>query len=107
MSAAKLSSTAKHCGPVRLPLQDCSAIQPASDQDLIFVPDNPVGRNSKHSRRDSVSAFGKGNQNSSDARQITKADFRLLNNGAWIDNNYFVARKHFTSGRSLGAGVFR
>ncbi len=40
----------------------------------------------------------------SDAKQITKEDFRLLNNGVWIDNQYFVARKHFTSGRSLGAG---
>lgn len=39
-----------------------------------------------------------------DAKQITKEDFHLLNNGVWVDNNYFVARKHFTSGRSLGAG---
>jgi dipeptidyl aminopeptidase/acylaminoacyl peptidase len=44
------------------------------------------------------------NADGSDARQITKEDFRLLNNGVWIDNQYFVARKHFTSGRSLGAG---
>ncbi len=39
------------------------------------------------------------------ARQITKEDFRLLNNAVWTpDGNYIVARKHFTSGRSLGAG---
>ncbi len=39
------------------------------------------------------------------ARQITKESFRLVNNGEWIpDGNYIVARKHFTSGRSLGAG---
>lgn len=38
------------------------------------------------------------------ARQITKENFRLLNNAVWVDNNYVVARKHFTSGRSLGAG---
>ena len=39
------------------------------------------------------------------ARQITKENFRLLNNAAWLpDGQYFVARKHFTSGRSLGAG---
>ncbi|HFA49788.1 MAG TPA: amidohydrolase [Bacteroidetes bacterium] len=38
------------------------------------------------------------------AKQVTKEDFRLLNNGVWIDENYIVARKHFTSGRSLGAG---
>ena len=41
----------------------------------------------------------------SDAKQITKEDFRLLNNAVWMpDGNYLVARKHFTSGRSLGAG---
>ena len=39
------------------------------------------------------------------ARQITKEDFRLLNNASWApDGDYIVARKHFTSGRSLGAG---
>lgn len=37
--------------------------------------------------------------------QITKEDFRLLNNAVWTaDGNYLIARKHFTSGRSLGAG---
>jgi Tol biopolymer transport system component len=41
----------------------------------------------------------------SEAKQITQEDFRLLNNAAWMpDGNYLVARKHFTSGRSLGAG---
>jgi len=39
------------------------------------------------------------------AKQVTKEDFRLLNNGVWsADGNYLIARKHFTSGRSLGAG---
>ena len=39
------------------------------------------------------------------AKQITKEKFRLLNNADWIPNtDYFVARKHFTSTRSLGAG---
>lgn len=39
------------------------------------------------------------------ARQVTRESFRLLNNAAWMpDGQYFVARKHFTSGRSLGAG---
>ena len=38
-------------------------------------------------------------------RQITKEDFRLLNQADWTpDGNYLVARKHFTSARSLGAG---
>ncbi|MES1217706.1 MAG: amidohydrolase family protein, partial [Bacteroidota bacterium] len=41
----------------------------------------------------------------SNARQITKESFRLLNNGTWSpDGQYIVARKHFTSTRSLGAG---
>ncbi|WP_420379190.1 TolB family protein [Gilvibacter sp.] len=41
----------------------------------------------------------------SNPKQITKENFRLLNNAAWMPDGYsFVARKHFTSGRSLGAG---
>ncbi len=45
------------------------------------------------------------NTDGSDAKQITKESFRLLNNPIWTpDGEYFVARKHFTSGRSLGAG---
>lgn len=36
---------------------------------------------------------------------LTHEDFRLLNNGVWHPNGRFViARKHFTSERSLGAG---
>ena len=36
---------------------------------------------------------------------ITKENFRLLNNASWTpDGQYLVARKHFTAGRSLGAG---
>ena len=39
------------------------------------------------------------------AKQITKEKFRLLNNGVWTpDGMYIIARKHFTSTRSLGAG---
>ena len=45
------------------------------------------------------------NADGSDGKQVTKEDFRLLNNAAWTpDGQYFVARKHFTSQRSLGAG---
>ncbi len=41
----------------------------------------------------------------SDARQLTKEDFRLLNNPYWSpDGNYIAARKHFTTQRSLGTG---
>ena len=37
--------------------------------------------------------------------QVTKEDFRLLNSPAWSpDSDYIVARKHFVSTRSLGAG---
>jgi len=45
------------------------------------------------------------NADGSKARQVTKESFRLLNNATWMpDGQYFVARKHFTSTRSLGAG---
>lgn len=45
------------------------------------------------------------NRDGSNAKQITKEDFRLLNNAVWTpDGKYIVARKHFTSTRSLGAG---
>ncbi|MEM7550927.1 MAG: amidohydrolase family protein [Bacteroidota bacterium] len=45
------------------------------------------------------------NADGSDAKQVTKEDFRLLNNPVWTPGGqYIVARKHFTSQRSLGAG---
>ncbi len=38
-------------------------------------------------------------------RQVTKEDFRLINNAVWSpDGEYLLAKKHFTSTRSLGAG---
>ncbi len=41
----------------------------------------------------------------SNARQVTMESFRLLNNADWTpDGQHLVARKHFTSQRSLGAG---
>ncbi len=44
-------------------------------------------------------------RNGSNAKQITKEKFRLLNNAIWTpDGKYLIARKHFTSTRSLGAG---
>ncbi len=41
-----------------------------------------------------------------DVKQVTKESFRLLNAPAWLPpaGDYIVARKHFTSRRSLGAG---
>ena len=45
------------------------------------------------------------NLDTGDLTQITQESFRLLNNPAWSpDGNYLVARKHFTSRRSLGTG---
>ncbi|WP_422079605.1 amidohydrolase family protein [Ulvibacterium sp.] len=45
------------------------------------------------------------NVDGSEAKQITEEKFRLLNNAVWMPNgHYLVARKHFTSQRSLGAG---
>ncbi len=41
----------------------------------------------------------------SDAKQITNENFRLLNNSTWTpDGEYIIAKKHFSSTRSLGAG---
>ncbi|WP_448567153.1 amidohydrolase family protein [Thalassotalea ganghwensis] len=41
----------------------------------------------------------------SEAKAVTSETFRLLNSPAWSpDGEYLVGRKHFTSGRSLGAG---
>ena len=41
----------------------------------------------------------------SDAKQITKEDFTLVNNAVWSnDGNYLFCKKHLTSQRSLGAG---
>jgi Tol biopolymer transport system component len=45
------------------------------------------------------------NRDGSSPHAITKETFRLLNGPAWTpDGNFIVARKHFTSARSAGAG---
>ena len=45
------------------------------------------------------------NADGSDKRQVTKEDFRLLNNPTWSpDGRFIAARKHFTTQRSLGVG---
>ncbi len=45
------------------------------------------------------------NSDGSNSKQVTEETFRLLNNPVFMpDGNYFIARKHFTSERSLGAG---
>ena len=41
----------------------------------------------------------------SNPQQVTRESYRLLNGPSWTpDSQYIVARKHFTSTRSLGAG---
>jgi imidazolonepropionase-like amidohydrolase/Tol biopolymer transport system component len=45
------------------------------------------------------------NADGSDAKAVTKEDFRLLYTPAWSpDGQYIAARKHFTGTRSLGSG---
>ena len=45
------------------------------------------------------------NRDGSKPQQVSKETFRLLNSPAWSpDSDFIVARKHFTSRRSLGAG---
>ncbi len=45
------------------------------------------------------------NLDGSDKRQLTKEDFRLLNQPSWSpDGRFIIAKKHFTTARSLGTG---
>lgn len=45
------------------------------------------------------------NRDGTDPQQVSKETFRLLNSPSWSpDSEFLVARKHFTSRRSLGAG---
>lgn len=45
------------------------------------------------------------NVDGSDKRQVTKEDFRLLNQPSWSpDGEFIVAKKHFTTQRSAGTG---
>ena len=45
------------------------------------------------------------NVDGSDKRQVTKEDFRLLNQPSWSpDGRFIIAKKHFTTARSLGTG---
>ncbi|MDP7017247.1 MAG: amidohydrolase, partial [Pirellulaceae bacterium] len=60
-------------------------------------------RNGKSQRGgDNIWIIGVGGEN---LRQVTNETFRLINGPAWSpDGDYIVARKHFSSRRSLGAG---
>jgi Tol biopolymer transport system component/imidazolonepropionase-like amidohydrolase len=62
--------------------------------EIAFTSDRAGGNNLWRMKRDG-----------SGATQVSKEDFRLLNNPVWTpDGQYLVGRKHFTSERSLGAG---
>lgn len=61
---------------------------------ISFTSDHGGGDNIWVMRRDGT-----------DARQVTRESFRLLNNAVWTpEGDYLIARKHFTSTRSLGSG---
>ncbi|WP_082559601.1 MULTISPECIES: amidohydrolase family protein [unclassified Lysobacter] len=63
-------------------------------RELAFTSDRGGGNNLWRIRSDG-----------SNAVQVTKEDFRLLNNPAWTpDGRFLIGRKHFTGERSLGAG---
>jgi Tol biopolymer transport system component/imidazolonepropionase-like amidohydrolase len=68
-----------------------------------FSPDGRhISFTSDRAGGDNIWIMGRDGSNPS---QVTKEDFRLLNNPIWTpDGDYFIARKHFTSTRSLGAG---
>jgi len=45
------------------------------------------------------------NADGSDKRQLTREDFRLMHQPTWSpDGQFIAAKKHFTTGRSLGTG---
>lgn len=63
-------------------------------REIAFTSDRGGGNNLWRMRADG-----------SQPTQVTKEDFRLLNNPAWTpDGQFLIGRKHFTGERSLGAG---
>ncbi|MHC4066490.1 MAG: TolB family protein, partial [Planctomycetota bacterium] len=76
---------------------------PAFDVQPRFSPDgNKISFTSDRAGGDNIWVMSR---DGSDTTQITKEKFRLLNNAVWSpDGEYLIARKHFTSRRSLGAG---
>ncbi len=76
---------------------------PAFDVQPAFSPDGSrIAYTSDRGGGDNLWVM---NRDGSDPEQVTKESFRLLNGPAWTpDGRYLLARKHFTSTRSLGAG---
>lgn len=75
----------------------------AYDQQPRFSPDGKrIAFTSDRGGGDNIWVM---NVDGSDKRQVTKEDFRLLNQPSWSpDGRFIVAKKHFTTGRSLGTG---
>lgn len=63
-------------------------------REIAFTSDRGGGNNLWRAKADGTGAA-----------QVSKEDFRLLNNPVWTpDGQFIIGRKHFTSERSLGAG---
>jgi len=76
---------------------------PAFEVQPRFSPDDK--RISYTSDKDGADNVWVMNRDGSNPKQVTKEDFRLVNNAVWMpDGQFLVAKKHFTSRRSLGAG---
>ena len=75
----------------------------AYDQQPRFSPDDRrIAFTSDRGGGDNIWVM---NVDGSDKRQVTKEDFRLLNQPSWSpDGRFIVAKKHFTTSRSLGTG---
>ncbi|HUO85330.1 MAG TPA: amidohydrolase, partial [Thermoanaerobaculia bacterium] len=73
------------------------------DMQPVFSPDGEwIAFTSDRSGGDNIWIM---KRDGSDPQQVTKETFRLLNSPSWTpDGQFIVARKHFTSRRSLGAG---
>jgi imidazolonepropionase-like amidohydrolase/Tol biopolymer transport system component len=76
---------------------------PAMDVQPRFSPDGTrISFTSDRAGGDNIWTIAR---DGSDARQVTREDYRLTNNAVWTpDGEYLIARKHFTGTRSLGAG---
>lgn len=76
---------------------------PAWDMQPRFSPDGRrIAFTSDRAGGDNVWVM---DRDGSNPKQVSKESFRLLNQPAWSpDGDFIAARKHFTSGRSLGAG---
>ncbi len=86
-------------GGTATPLQtghawQCQPRYSADGKNICFTSDGGGGDNIWRMKNDG-----------SDPKQITTENFRLLNNAVWTpDGQYVIARKHFSSTRSIGAG---